>query len=181
MKIEEMITAAHQNALSKGFWDDMELVRDDQGDSLALSTEMAFVSQKLALIVTEVREFEEAAPEERLEELADIVIRVFDLCGFYGYSGDGMNFEVTERTVFWVLMVNPERELAIKLYRLLADTVRSHRVVEDGDAWLSFLDAVVLNVAAYAEAIFGYGKLVDAIEEKMHKNKNRSYKHGRHY
>lgn len=70
MDIRSLVKTAHENALSKGFWDGTA----------------ALIPVKLALIMSEGAEALEAhrkeyGREQFAEELADIVIRVADLAG----------------------------------------------------------------------------------------------------
>lgn len=69
----ELSDQAHANASSKGFWDTIDI--DDRRHVLSL----------LALITTEVSEAVEAVrhddKENFAEELADVLIRVFDVAG----------------------------------------------------------------------------------------------------
>lgn len=91
MTVNELIEKAHKNALNKGFWEDVE---DLPPEFLEM-----MISQKLALIHEEVSEAlgelrngayiqgilangPSAKPEGFPIELADVVIRIADLCGF---------------------------------------------------------------------------------------------------
>ncbi|QNB45856.1 nucleotide pyrophosphohydrolase [Thermanaerosceptrum fracticalcis] len=71
MTINELVKQAHENAKKKGFWD-----------------ERREIGTLLALIHSEVSEALEADRKGRwgnfAEEMADIVIRVCDLCGGLG-------------------------------------------------------------------------------------------------
>ena len=71
--INALCNLAHANARDKGFWDDVNL------------TDPRHVLSLLALVTTETSEAVEAVRKEDrenfVEELADILIRVFDLAG----------------------------------------------------------------------------------------------------
>lgn len=82
MTINELCEAAHENAVSKGFWDD----HVDFGTKCALlhsEVTEAFEEHRAGRSFDEVY-FNGAKPEGVAVELADLVIRVADLCGFYG-------------------------------------------------------------------------------------------------
>lgn len=79
MKINDAIKAAHETACNKGWWDSP-----------------AEIGTSIALMHSELSEALEAArvgdpPSDKVpeissveEELADLVIRVFDFCGYHG-------------------------------------------------------------------------------------------------
>ena len=80
MEINELINKAHRNAVEHGFWDHYDNINGDM-----VEIKKAFVSQFLMLIVCEVSEAVEGLrkndEENFKEELADIAIRLADLCG----------------------------------------------------------------------------------------------------
>lgn len=73
--MKDLSVAAHKNSLQKGFWDEYFTLKDTNPIPVLLS--------KLALITSEVGEAVEAVRKGDIvdlgEELADIVIRCFDL------------------------------------------------------------------------------------------------------
>jgi len=94
MEIKELIKEAHENAVNKGFWEienkAIKAVHYDPKYSFEVVEAIghAFISQKLMLIVSEVSEALEAMRKNDVnnfnEEIADIVIRIGDLCGGMG-------------------------------------------------------------------------------------------------
>ncbi len=89
MRINEMCKRANENAVAKGFYEDIEIlelltegVMDHEWDALYQTT----IATRLMLIVSEAGEAVEAMRRSRYaefhEELADIAIRLGDLCGW---------------------------------------------------------------------------------------------------
>jgi NTP pyrophosphatase (non-canonical NTP hydrolase) len=85
MTINELCKECHTNAEAKGFWED---IKEIYLEGYAERHFNNAVATRLALIHSEVSEALEAIRngdrENFKEELADIVIRVFDLCGGLG-------------------------------------------------------------------------------------------------
>jgi NTP pyrophosphatase (non-canonical NTP hydrolase) len=81
MNIKELCKYAHENAKSHGFWEDVEII-DTFNDKYSMNNA---ISTRLMLIVAEVSEALEGLrkndAENFREELADVAIRLFDLCG----------------------------------------------------------------------------------------------------
>lgn len=77
----------HANANSKGFWEDIKFLLNgrEKQDEFAMNLYNNAMATRLALIHSEVTEALEALrvgdTENFNEELADVLIRVFDLCG----------------------------------------------------------------------------------------------------
>lgn len=90
MTIDKLVKNAHKNAVEKGFWEDwMEFTWSNIGDAEnAKSIKNNAIGMRLMLIVSELGEAVEALRhnnyENFKEELADVVIRVADLCGGLG-------------------------------------------------------------------------------------------------
>lgn len=157
--VDELVEQAHANAVAKGFW----------------TGERENVGEHLALISTEIMEFEDTVSfEQRIEELADIVIRVFDLCGYLSY-------ELPE-TVLALRAKSPvaSHEFAHKAYRHVARATQCHRKGDEAGTrcWLRSLVSLCMAVEAGG---YAGGKLERAIEAKMAKNRERPMMHGRLY
>ena len=83
MDIKDFVKEAHENAVKHGFWDDV--------DRLFITSEYgknAVIGNLLMLIVSEVAEAQDGLRHGDMdnfrEELADVAIRLGDLCGGLG-------------------------------------------------------------------------------------------------
>ena len=87
MEINEVITNAYSNAEEHGFYDDIDTLQATRGltgQEYSMLMNNA-INTRLMLIVGEVAEAMEAIRKDDdnfREELADVAIRLFDLCGF---------------------------------------------------------------------------------------------------
>ena len=93
MDIEYLIKEIHENASKKGFWDDWYQIKGSKKhkglkiESLTVEKNMInnAIGNRLMMITGEVAEAQEGLRKDDYEnfkeELADIVIRVFDLAG----------------------------------------------------------------------------------------------------
>ncbi len=95
MTIKELCKEAHENARKHGFWEDWDSICWEDGlsrnEDSTLDIEELFnnaIATRLMLIVSEVSEALEALRNEKKdsfkEELADVAIRLADLCGGIG-------------------------------------------------------------------------------------------------
>lgn len=90
MTLKKLVREAHKNAKEKGFWEDYEEIEiselGDEQTKKALRNNA--IGNRLMLIVSELGEAEEALRHNDwdgfCEELADVVIRIADLCGGLG-------------------------------------------------------------------------------------------------
>lgn len=102
MKINEMVTEAHAGASARGWWDKMRYTQRFEREVVPLGLDpaavIAHLPAALLLVHSEVSEGcedvrvgrlvtvlrEDGKPEGLPSELADVVIRVADLCGALG-------------------------------------------------------------------------------------------------
>lgn len=87
MNIDKLAKDIHQNASEKGFWDYMYSNAEPVGDTFI------FFAKQIAMIHSEATEVLEALRKQKggdqvVEELADIIIRVFDLYEGLRHNGD---------------------------------------------------------------------------------------------
>ncbi len=94
--MKELARKIHQNAVAKGFWKDLaevELMKPVLKEEVYFAQYLNCVGQRLMLITSEVGEAEDALRKKDMEnfkeEIADIVIRCFDLAG-------GLDFDLME-------------------------------------------------------------------------------------
>ncbi|KKM97749.1 hypothetical protein LCGC14_1164920 [marine sediment metagenome] len=93
MNINELIAQAHETALKKGWWDDDP---PTMSKLMLIVTEVAEAAEELRDGVAEANGYDVinyehvsgAKPEGFSTELADILIRVADLCGRYNIDLD---------------------------------------------------------------------------------------------
>lgn len=95
MTIKELVEKAHENARKHGFWEDWDSICWEDGlpkrEDSTLDMKELFnnaIATRLMLIVSELGEALEALRHEDkenfAEELADVAIRLADLCGGIG-------------------------------------------------------------------------------------------------
>lgn len=84
MELNEMRDRAHENATIKGFHDAYNSIKKTVRENPLVIRNM-YISQHLMLLVSEVAEAQEALRHDDWanfkEELADIAIRLGDICG----------------------------------------------------------------------------------------------------
>ena len=95
MEINKLVQEAHENAVNKGFWDDYrKAISSDSPEKLI----NVYISQFLMLIVSELSEAQDGLRHGNYdnfkEELADVAIRLADLCG--GLEID-LEYEITKK------------------------------------------------------------------------------------
>ena len=112
--LNELAKEINQNARDKGFWDSMDEAiecLDEYPDSAIKATKDAFISQKLALVMSECGEALEAMRKNKYgieqkdtfeDEIADSIIRLLDLCA-------ELNIDI-EKQIKWKMSFNKTRE-----------------------------------------------------------------------
>jgi len=104
MDLNDYCKKCYATAKEKKFWDDIPPWHKDRGC-------LHYYNSKLMLIVSELAEACDALREERFgieekdtfeDELADVLIRTFDLCGALGVD--------IQRQVDWKMKYNKTRE-----------------------------------------------------------------------
>lgn len=99
MDLNLAATNIHNWSKEHGFWEHETLVHRDpvNGDVEGRLKNPSIVAEKLCLIhseVSEALESERDGDTNTAEELADIIIRVLDLCGYRGYD---IEKEITDK------------------------------------------------------------------------------------
>lgn len=141
----------------------------------------------IALIHTEVSESYEAKNEKHFtEELSDILIRVFDICGLYTYNLENSYYKLTKfKTIeeFYsthnlknnksiekhLMDLHGELSKILEIFRDKNDIDKDKRIT-DGFAEICYS---VISIAKELKL-----DIINALEEKMNKNKSREIKHG---
>jgi NTP pyrophosphatase (non-canonical NTP hydrolase) len=104
MNLDKLAYELHQTAVSKGFWDSLEKMPEED--------HFIFYAKQIAMIHSEATEVLEALRKSKghdqvVEELADIVIRVLDL--YEGLREKGEVLFSLEKTVKQKAKVNEGR------------------------------------------------------------------------
>lgn len=115
-KLNEFCKIQNENVRAKGFWDSMDnatVLAQFSGENAGQNTKDilgAFVSQKIALIMSECSESLEAMRKDNYglekkdtfeDEIADVFIRLCDLCG-------ELNIDI-EKQIEWKTNHNKQR------------------------------------------------------------------------
>jgi hypothetical protein len=95
---DDIAIELHKNAVAKGFWDVLKDCTQEQAD--------IFMTKQLMMIVSEAVEVMEAirkdkGPEEIADEMADILIRTFDLyagLAEHGYTSVSLDYAFENKT-----------------------------------------------------------------------------------
>lgn len=104
MNLDKLSYELHQTAVSKGFWDALEKMDDED--------KFIFYAKQIAMIHSEATEVLEALRKSKghdqvVEELADIIIRVCDL--YEGLKEKGEVLFSLEKTVKAKAKINEDR------------------------------------------------------------------------
>jgi len=98
MHINQCIKQVHDNALDKGFYDKIYEMMECSNDKDYENYRNLFISQQLMLVVSELGEAIEGLRNDDYrnfkEEIADSVIRIFDLSGFLKVN---LEFEIERK------------------------------------------------------------------------------------
>lgn len=172
--IEELVETAYETARSRGFHE----------------TPVEF-GTLIALIHTEVTEVLEAkTPEHQTEEFADILIRIFDMCGDKSIPLANIYQELLGKELLTDIIKEAqkikinEKDLSLmclQIHTLLTQTMEMYRL-----DLLQREKEVELAKKLYhiCQYVFGCAGVLEAdiekaILTKMEKNKKRAYKHGK--
>lgn len=190
MSVSQMVERAHEQAKLSGFWQELSWIMESISPPQETAVINMAVSQKLALIATEVMEFESEYfgsphraggspenPDAMLEELADVLIRTFDLVGFLGitlpefFTGSRSRLHSSSRS---------SRSVTVYLYREIASAVQAMRKNPgDPEAPKEHLSNVCLAAQDFATHLtYDVYALRRAVKAKMEKNRSREHKHG---
>lgn len=165
---DALIQEIHKNALLKGFWDEGR----------------QNIAEKLALIGTEVWEIKEtllydgAVTARTYEEIADIIIRILDIYGWFNRTiSDDWPYKGFEKKI-----IIPY-SFRLEVYDHVAAAVQAHRKSEadNPEEMFAHLHSVIMRCADFMLFHSGYGALHDEVLLKVSKNKNRSRLHGARY
>ncbi len=118
--LNELAKEINENARNKGFWDDMHISLEQLqsyaneygcSDDIEKATKDAYISQKIALVMSECGEALEAMRKNKYgieqkdtfeDEIADSIIRLLDLCA-------ELDIDI-EKQIKWKMRFNSTRE-----------------------------------------------------------------------
>jgi NTP pyrophosphatase (non-canonical NTP hydrolase) len=132
----------------------------------------------IALMQDEVSEaYEEMESEGELaEELADVLIRIYDLCGKYDYDLDAfLPVETFEKLVNSSIPLEGrnDEQILLNLHRKVSLVLRAYRKSQPIEPTLAEVVIEVAKIAHMCEL-----DVAGAVKDKMEKNKKRPYRHG---
>lgn len=172
--LKRLINESHDVAIKQGFWQGEEtsqklgLGRKLLGwFSKTEDTNNLWVPAKLALVATEIKEFEASWDPT---ELADICLRVFDLAGYLRIM---LEEDCMEGTDEFYDQPTPAsvKEMTHEMYGYVATAVQEYRKGEQ----LKF----ELCLSMLVKMCFDYKPgLLGTIQQKMAENRLREYRHG---
>jgi hypothetical protein len=193
MKISDFCEAAHTNALKHGFYDTHDAVIIAITDlTLARFTDHAFELASIARMHSELAEATDTKREDKsakipafrhsTEEMADLLIRIADHCGRWGYD---LGAQYNEQCGFIYLFGALEESIpgsSESLPQLIAECHYhlgcATEKLRHGASAVHAFAAIFFAVNTYYLR-FSDDDLVGAILAKMEYNESRPYKHGR--
>lgn len=173
INLNELAKEVHENAVAHGWWE----TERDFGELIALiHSEVSEVLEEYrnGHELTETYYSENGKPEGIPSEMADIIIRVLDICGKYDLAIDEDVFEIATKTVKNNLRLLDEK---IKSFGDLIAQIHQGitGLYENGLYSESATDIIgCILVIAFYKGI----DIEKAILEKHEFNKTRPYKHG---
>lgn len=175
-KISELVKEAYDTAVGRGFHDS--------------PTEFGTL---LALVHTEVKEvFDAQTNQDTSEELADVLIRIFDLSGYFQIDLEkafskvyvGNEMEEIRKKIHRITKEEGSLEkttYCLRLHNTICDAMETFRLKMDEKEKKEQLAEDLMRIVDLALEIEGRNQLnvLSALYEKMEKNKKRPHKHGK--
>lgn len=162
--VNELVKEAYETAVSKGWHE-----------------EKREFGTLLALIHSEVTEAYEADNVGHLvEEMSDVIIRIFSLCGEYNYNLEYFLDKVhSDRRIDGSKLTTEKyfMNLHSKISHVL-ELYRDSKLDNKDEKLTESLAEVVSYVLTITYPLKDKYDIKDAVLTKMFKNKNRSYRHG---
>ncbi|GIO57977.1 hypothetical protein [Paenibacillus cineris] len=185
--INELVQEAHENAKAKGWWDEERtfgeigaLIHSEVSEALEdcrnghEPAEVWYETKNYDGVIVRFEEqrYPDWKPCGIPSELADICIRVFDVCGWYGWG------ETLER---WCGSAKPEAGCEVQEKSPFAENLNIiHGNLVDcfrSESWRPFKFAIVVQNVEKLARFYGID-LEQAIAEKMAYNTTRPIRHG---